>query len=521
MEAVEDLSTAERRAPLEPEDGERLAIATYLLGRDQDSVAAWERAHRAFLARGDVVGAVRCAGWLVLVLFSLGELARGGGWLARARRLLDDAGHDHAEQACLLVPVAFERATQGDWPSTYAIAADAAAIGDRFGDIDFVTLARNLQGRALIAQGRTEDGMSLLDEAMVAVLADDVSEIVAGSVYCSVIEACQAVFDLRRAQEWTAALTRWCESQPDLVPFSGSCLVHRAEVMQLHGAWPDALDAAQRACERLRQRPGPASGAAFYQKAELHRLRGEFAPADDAYREAHRWGREPQPGLARLRLMQGRIAPAAAAIRRALDAAGDRATRGRLLPALVEILLAAGDIGAARVAADELSELAAELDAPLLDALAKHANGAVQLGEGDPRSALAALREAWTAWQRLGVPYEAARSRVLSARACRRLGDAETAELELAAACSVFEASARHPTSRTRGRSPPRRNRREASRRASSRCSALWRPAGPTARSPPSWSSARRRSPATSATSSPSSICRAGPRPPLTPTSTI
>jgi DNA-binding NarL/FixJ family response regulator len=138
--------------------------------------------------------------------------------------------------------------------------------------------------------------------------------------------------------------------------------------------------------------------------------------------------------------MQGRIAPAAAAIRRALDAAGDRATRGRLLPALVEILLAAGDIGAARVAADELSELAAELDAPLLDALAKHANGAVQLGEGDPRSALAALREAWTAWQRLGVPYEAARSRVLSARACRRLGDAETAELELAAACSVFEA---------------------------------------------------------------------------------
>jgi DNA-binding NarL/FixJ family response regulator len=439
-EACAELAAAEREAPLEPEDGERLAIATYLLGRDQDSVAVWERTHRAFLAHGDVAGAVRCAGWLVLTLFGGGELARGGGWLARARRLLDDAGHDCAGQAYLLVPVAFQHAAQGDWPDTYAIAADAAAIGDRFGDIDVVTLARNLQGRALIAQGRTTDGMSLLDEAMVAVLAGDVSEIVAGSVYCSVIEACQEVFDLRRAQEWTAALTRWCEAQPDLVPFSGSCLVHRAEIMQLRGAWPDALDAAQRACDRLLQRPSPASGAAFYQKAELHRLRGEFAPADDAYREAHRWGREPQPGLARLRLMQGQIDPAVAAIRRAVDAAEERAARGRLLPALVEILLAAGDIGAARLAADELFELAAELDAPALDALAKHARGSVLLLEGDERAALAALREAWTAWQRLGVPYEAARARVLAARACRGLGDAETAEMELDAACSAFEA---------------------------------------------------------------------------------
>ena len=252
-------------------------------------------------SRGDVERAARCAGWLVFVLLNGGEFARAGGWLARARRLVDEVGHDCAEQGHLLVPAAFQHAVEGDWPNAYALAGRAVEIGLRFGDVDLVTLARNIQGRALIAQGDTTAGMTLLDEVMVAVVADEVSEIVAGSVYCSVIEACQEVFDLRRAQEWTAALTHWCDAQPDLVPFSGNCLVHRAEIMQLHGAWPDARGAARRACERLLPRAQPAVGAAFYQEAELHRLCGEFAQAEEGYRQASRWGREPQPGLARLR----------------------------------------------------------------------------------------------------------------------------------------------------------------------------------------------------------------------------
>ena len=437
-DAFAELSAADREAPLEPEDLERLATAAYLVGRDEDSIEVWERAHHELLSRGGVERAARCAGWLVFVLLNGGEFARGGGWLARARRLLDDGQHDCAERGHLLVPVAFQHAFEGDWPTAFAISGQAAEIGDRFGDIDLVTLARNLQGRALIGQGKTVEGMSLLDEVMVAVTADEVSEIVAGTVYCSVIEACQEVFDLRRAQQWTAALTHWCDSQPDLVPFSGHCLVHRAEIMQLHGAWPDAADAAQRACERLLRRPQPAVGGAFYQQGELHRLCGEFAQAEEAYRQASRWGREPQPGLARLRLVQGQVDAAQAAIRRVVDGAQDRVARSRLLPALVEIMVAAGDVHPARAAADELSQMADDLDAPLLRALATHAQGAVLLLERDAQAALGALRHAWTAWQELEVPYEAARARVLIGLACRQLGDEETAEMELEAARLVF-----------------------------------------------------------------------------------
>jgi DNA-binding CsgD family transcriptional regulator len=436
--ALVELSAADREAALSPEDLERLATAAYLTGDDEESVELWERAHRELLHAGESLRAVRCATWLVFVLVNGGQFARSSGWLARSRRLLDDGRRDCAELGYVLVPTALLRAVEGDWPGAQAIASQAAEIGERFGEIDLVTLARNVQGRALIAQRRVVEGMAVLDEAMVAVTADEVSPMVAGAVYCSVIEACQLVFDLRRAQEWTTALTRWCDSQPELVPFTGDCLLHRAEIMQLRGAWDDAVDAAERAAERLQRRRQAAVGAALYQQGELHRLRGAFARADEAYTEASRWGREPQPGLARLRLAQGRVDAASTAMRRALDGARDPVTRSRLLPAFVEVMCVCGDVGAARAAAAELSQLADELGAPLLRASAAHARGAVLLGEGDAGGALAALREACTAWQELGVPYEAARARLLIGLACRELDDEEAAAMELDAARREF-----------------------------------------------------------------------------------
>jgi len=280
----------------------------------------------------------------------------------------------------------------------------------------------------------------LLDEAMIAVTADEVSAVIAGSVYCSVIEACGEIYDLARAHEWTSALEQWCKSQPDVISYRGHCLIRRAEILQLHGAWPEALDQAQRACESLSKPTSkPAVGAAIYCLAELHRLLGNFTEAEKAYRRAGQWDRMSQPGFALLRLAQDQVESANTAIRRVAGEVRTGANRAKILDAYVEIALAANDAAAARAAADELGQIAGGHRAPFLLALSDRANGAVLLAEQDADEALQALRKSWTIWCELEAPYEAARARVLIARACRKLGDEDAANVELAAARDVFE----------------------------------------------------------------------------------
>ena len=439
-EAYRLLSLAERSATLTGEDLERLAAAAYLTGRDDDYLGALDRAHRAHAKAGAVLRAARCAFWVGLRLQLRGEEARASGWLGRAQRMLERHAADSAEQGYLLLTLVDRSIAAGDAAAALEAASRAAEIGERFAEPDLSALARHLQGRVLIQQDRIAEGLALLDETMVAVTAGELSPIVTGLIYCSVIDGCQEVHALQRAREWTSALARWCDGQPDLVAFTGACRVHRAEIMQLNGAWEAALEEARCAAQRcLAAGNRRAAAAAHYQQAEVLRLRGEVAAAEEAYASASQLGREPQPGLALLRLAQGRIDTAAAAMRRVVGGSTDRLQRSKLLPAHVEVMLAAGDLDAARAACEELEGIACSFDSPVLRAMAAQARGALELAAGEPRMALAPLRLASQVWQSIEAPHLAARTRAFLGLACRALGDEDGARLELAAARAAFE----------------------------------------------------------------------------------
>ena len=418
------------------DDLEQLAIAAFLAGRDDDCEALTARAHQAFLDRGDCEGAARTAFWLAFALMERGAIAPASGWLARAGRLLDERQLDSVVRGYLLIPVAIRSIVEGDPSTAYDRFGQAAECARRFGDRDLASLACHGRGRALIRLGRIAEGAALLDEAMASVVAGEVTPLVAGDVYCSVLEGCQETFDLRRAYEWTASFEQWCTT-PDLVRYRGQCLYHRAEVRQLRGEWAAAARDADGACELLIARP--AAGAAFYRRGDIHRLRGEFAKAEAAYTRAHQSGRNPQPGLSLLRLAEGRIDAAAASIKSVLRDAQSQSGRARMLPAAVEILLAADDLDGARAASAELSEIARAFSAPLLAAASAHADGAVLFETGDIEQAAGWLRQAVEIWRELAMPYEEAQSRLLIAAVCEKRGDQDGRRLEITTARRIFK----------------------------------------------------------------------------------
>jgi DNA-binding NarL/FixJ family response regulator len=430
-QALEAFATADG---LERADHERFAIAAYLAGADEQCERSWKAAYQAALDDGESAEAARCAFWLGLCLMLRGQMAQAGGWLTRTESLIVEADVDCAASGYLLIPALLGALEGGDAAGARDLALRAIDIGKRFDEADLRAFGVLGLGQAFIALGDTVHGTARLDEVMVSVTADEVGPITSGVVYCAVILECMALFDLRRAAEWTGALSDWCDAQPDLVPYRGQCLVHRSQLQMVAGQWSDAITTADAACRRLTDPPHPALGLAYYQEGELHRLLGAIEEAEAAYRQASRHGHDPVPGFALLEMARGDIDAAATTIRRALHEARSPV----LLAAAVDVLRAAGDVAGARAAAEELTAFASSAPSAVLGAMAAQASGAVLVAEGDPVAGLTELRAAARAWQSLRMPYEGARSAVLLGLACAALGDRAAATMEFDKARLTF-----------------------------------------------------------------------------------
>ncbi|MGH2789087.1 MAG: LuxR C-terminal-related transcriptional regulator [Actinomycetota bacterium] len=414
------------------------ADAAWWLGLVDESIAAAEEAYRMFLQGTRPRQAASAAMTIAVSLFLRGDDVAGSGWMSRAQRILRDQP-ECPEHGYVRYLLEVEAALGGsDLDAVASSAREVQEIGRRHADPNLVALGILGEGRALIRQGRVVDGNELLDEAMVAVLGDELSPEWAGNIYCHLMAACHELADFHRAAEWTRATTRWLESLPAAVLFTGICRVHRSQVFQTTGAWEQAESEALRVCEDLVDIQVASAAEGHYQLGELRRLRGDLGRAERAYKDAHEHGRDPLPGLALLRLAQGRIDAAAVSIRAGLAGTSDRLARARLCVAQVEIACAAGDLETARKASAELNETASDYGSSGLDAMARHARGAVLLAGGQAAKALETLRGACERWQELHAPYECARVRLLLARAYDALGDSDAAARELDAAGVVF-----------------------------------------------------------------------------------
>jgi tetratricopeptide (TPR) repeat protein len=419
-----ELLARDQRSPLGFAELERLGVAAYLTGDEAASIQAHTRAHTQALDAGNPRQAARAAFWIAFALIGAREVTHAAGWAARARRLLDQSHEDCVECGFVLLPQALAQIASGDLAGAETTFTAAERIGERFADADLTSLARQGRGRVLVALGRVADGATLFDEVMVAVTAGELTPVIAGTVYCSVVSACFDMLDIRRAHEWTEALDEWCATQQGLVPYRGECLAHRAEILRLHGHWSESFDEARRACDALMAAHSPRYAVAAYTVAELHRLRGESTAAEEAYRQAAEHGRAPHPGLALLRLAQGEAAAARAAIERMMAEPTTGRQRADVLAGAVDVFLASGDLAAAERAAEALAAMIGSHEAVWMRALAATAEGAVHLAAGRAGEALVPLRNALIIWDDLHVAYEAARVRVLLGRACRALGDA-------------------------------------------------------------------------------------------------
>ncbi len=434
------LSKADQQMDLGPGDLQMLGLAAYLTGHDVKSFQMMERAHMGYVSLGQTPLAVRCAFWLGLMLMNAGEKARSNGWMARGERLLSNATVATPEKGLLIIPAALGAMSGGKLNKAKSLFEEANALGEKFDDADVMVLGRLGMGQTLVRLGEVSEGVKILDETMVSLETEDIYPVVTGIVYCAVIETCRKIWDLGRAKEWTKALSRWCDAYPEIIPFRGQCLVRRAEILQFHGDWDHALEGTDRACALLTRPPGePAAAEAFYRRAELSRLLGNFEDAEGYYQEASRLGRNPQPGLALLRMTQGKLGAAVTSIRNTIKETTDPNSLSELLPGAIKVMIAGNHLSEAGDAEHRLNEIAAAFDSPYLTAMDAHSKGSLFFAKGNFQFALEQLQKASKIWNWLRLPYEGAMTRELKGLVYGKLDDKDNSETELLAAQWNFE----------------------------------------------------------------------------------
>ena len=442
-EAYELLRNSDEDGALTAEDLENLAEAAWWTGHLEEAISLRERAYTAFVEAGENGRAAMLALKLLMDHLLRGSMSVASGWLARAERLLGDE-EETIEQGHLALARGMHAIDLGDLVTASKQFDRARALGARFGDRNLEAMALVFVGTVLVAKGQVTDGLALLDEATAAAVSGELQPLATGVIYCVTIDSCQALGDCGRAAEWTEEANRWCD-RLDITGFPGVCRIHRAEIMRLRGEWPKAEQQAIEACAELHDYNRFVTAAGFYEIGEIRRRRGDFAAAEEAYRTANELGRNPQPGLALLRLAQGKVDAAATAIKRELAAETlDPLGRARRLPAQIEIALAAGEIRRARGAAEELESIADEYRigehrTPALEGAVQLSWGQIRLAERDWEGAAEALRSARETWDKVGAPYETAQARMLLGLAYRGEGDEDGAREELTAAQTTFE----------------------------------------------------------------------------------
>lgn len=436
-------------AGLQASDFLALATTAHLLGRHNDCVQALQRAYQAAVAADDATLAFRAADFLTMVLSLHGELAIARGWLARAERLLETSGDEVVERGRLIVAQAYDHITRGEFSEAFALVPQALQYAQRFGDPDLLAMGLHMEGRLTIFSGEVARGLRRLDEALVGVIAGEVSPVWSGVVFCSAIEACQQVQEFGRVGEWTHALTTWCDAQPGLVAFTGQCAVHRGQLMRLHGALREAVEEFERAAQRyIAGNAEGSAGQAHYERGDVLRLLGDYDTAEAAFEAAADLGHPAEPGRTLLWFERGRHEAAASAVRRLLAERPDPVHRSQVLGAAVTVLAATDEVDAAAPLAEELTDLGNAFGCTALRAAGAYATAEVAVARSDSEAALAAARRAVEAWGDMSARHEVARSRVLVGRALRMVGDAESGALELTAARKAFAEAGAEPAER-------------------------------------------------------------------------